>query len=428
MWHFPLAETDAAPYRLHLPGSACGPKFGEIPILTRNGNTPISVEVSPVESARRRTTQTLEEMGLVHDGWFCRRSTRNGTPDMHIITKALRVLIALLALTLFAAACGSDAVDTAVADAADNGESMTDDTMEDDTMEDDTMEDDTMEDDTMEDDTMEDDTMEDDTMEDDTTMADDGTVRIVSLSPTATEMLFAIGAGDLVVAVDDFSNYPPEAPMTDLSGFTPNIEAIASYEPTLVVSQAPIEGLDALGIENIVQFAAVSFDDVYAQMNELGAATGFETEAAEASTVLEAEVSALKGAVTQPEVPLTYYHELDTTLFSVTSDTFIGEVYKTLGLVNIADAHDPDGFSYPQLSEEIILTENPDLIFLADTKWEGQSLETVRERPGWSAMTAVEAGNVFELDDDIASRWGPRILDFMAVVVEAVNKQTVNAG
>jgi len=264
-------------------------------------------------------------------------------------------------------------------------------------------------------------------MEDDA-MADDGTVRVVSLSPTATEMLFAIGAGDLVVAVDDFSNYPPEAPMTDLSGFTPNIEAIASYEPTLVVSQAPIEGLDALGIENIVQFAAVSFDDVYAQMNQLGAATGFETEAAEASTVLEAEVSALKGAVTQPEVPLTYYHELDTTLFSVTSDTFIGEVYKTLGLVNIADAHDPDGFSYPQLSEEIILTENPDLIFLADTKWEGQSLETVRERPGWSAMTAVEAGNVFELDDDIASRWGPRILDFMEVVVEAVNKQAVNAG
>lgn len=246
--------------------------------------------------------------------------------------------------------------------------------------------------------------------------------RIVSLSPTATEMLFAIGAGDQVIAVDAFSYYPEEAPVTDLSGFEPNIEAIAGFEPTLVVSQSPIEGLDAIDIENLVLFAAVSFDDVYSQIEQLGALTGNVGEAAELVLEMQTDIEAVVASLPERETPLTYYHELDNTLYSVTSSTFIGEVYSLLGLVNAADAADPDDefFGYPQLNEEFLVAADPDIIFLADTLCCAQNAETVAGRPGWDQLSAVRAGNIVELDDDTVSRWGPRLVDFIETAGAAV--------
>lgn len=249
-----------------------------------------------------------------------------------------------------------------------------------------------------------------------------GAQRIVSLSPTATEMLFAIGAGDQVFAADEFSNYPPEAPTTaGLSGYQPNIESIAELNPDLVVAQAPIEGLAALGIAEYVQPAAVTFDDIYRQMDELGALTGHIDEAANAGTVLSAEIEAARASVPQTAEPITYFHELGAELYSATSGTFIGEVYNLMGMQNIADAHDPDGWLYPQLTEEIIIDEDPDFIFLADTKCCGESAETVIARPGWDVLTAVQNGNIVELDDDVASRWGPRVIEFVEDIANAIN-------
>ncbi len=248
---------------------------------------------------------------------------------------------------------------------------------------------------------------------------------VVSLSPTATEMLFAIGAGDQVVAVDDQSNYPAEAPTTDLSGFTPNVEAIAAFEPDLVViSFDPgdlVTSLEALGIPTLLQPAAVSLDDAYAQIEQLGAATGNLAEAAALVARIRSEIDEIVASVPERAEPLTYYHELDPTFYSVTSATFIGQVYSLLGLDNIADPADDDGFGYPQLSAEYILDQDPDLIFLADTRCCGQSPETVAERPGWSELTAVKTGAVIPLDDDIASRWGPRVVEFVRTVAEAVS-------
>jgi iron complex transport system substrate-binding protein len=117
---------------------------------------------------------------------------------------------------------------------------------------------------------------------------------------------------------------------------------------------------------------------------------------------------------------LSYYYELDDTYYTVTSGSFIGQVLAPTGLVNIADqAPDPDGFGFPQLSNEYIVDADPDLILLADTKCCGQNGETVTARPGWDSMSAVPAG-VVELDDDVASRWGPRIADLLEEVVAAV--------
>ena len=248
--------------------------------------------------------------------------------------------------------------------------------------------------------------------------------RIVSLSPTATEMLFAIGAGSQVVAVDSNSNYPKEAPRTDLSAYQPNLEAIAGYKPDLVVySDDPGDlkaGLDKLSIPAIQQPAAKTLDDTYAQLDQLGRATGHAAEAGQLATTMRAEIA--KIAAAKPERPLTYYHELDKNLYSATSKTFIGQLYAQLGMENIADAADKDGSGYPQLSAEYVVKADPDLIFLADTKCCGQSARTVAARDGWDGLTAVKTGGVVELDDDVASRWGPRVVDFLKTVAAKVQQ------
>ena len=252
-----------------------------------------------------------------------------------------------------------------------------------------------------------------------------GPERIVSMSATSTEMLFAIGAGDQVVAADQQSNFPPEAPTTDLSAYEPNIEAITTDEPDLVVVSDPGElqdGLEQVGIEVLVAPAATTLEDTYEQLLELGDVTGHAEEAAEVVDEMKAEIEELVADVPERDEPLTYFHELDDTLYSVTSSTFIGELYALAGLENVADPADADGQSggYPQLSAEFLVDADPDLVFLADTKCCQQDLDTFAARPGFAEMTAVTTGQVVLLDDDIASRWGPRVVDLLRTIIEAV--------
>ena len=245
---------------------------------------------------------------------------------------------------------------------------------------------------------------------------------IVSLSPTATEMLFAIGAGDQVVAVDEFSYYPEEAPVTDLSGFTPNLESIGAYAPDLVVVSNDLDGivgaLEAVDIPVLLLPAAVEFADVFDQMRTLGAATGNLGAAAEAAATLEAEIQAAIDDAGSLADGLTVYHELDPTLYSITSDTFIGRVYGAFGLVNIADPADAEGFGYPQLSAEYVIEANPELIFVTDCC--GDTPDTVAQRPGWDNITAVERGAVTVVDSDVSSRWGPRIVQFFRAISDVI--------
>ena len=261
--------------------------------------------------------------------------------------------------------------------------------------------------------------------------ADEPPSKIISLSPTATEMLYAVGAGDQVLAVDDFSNYPQEAAakMQGLSGFEPNVEAIAGLEPDLVITDGTnadlLSQFDTLGVAHWEGPAAVTFDDIYTQIEQLGAATGHVAEAAELVGQMQTDIATVIDGLPDLPAPLTYYHELDPNGFwSVTSDTFIGLVYSQAGLENIADAVG-DGNPYPQLNAEFIVDADPDLIFLACTKYCGETPETVAARHGWSAMKAVTSGNVIPMDDDIASRWGPRIVDYIEQVGAAVEHAAV---
>lgn len=317
-------------------------------------------------------------------------------------------LVLALVLALFAAACGNDDTDTAQSGDRPDADGTT----------------------------QPDDSTEHDgeagtfpvTVEDDNgpVTIDARPERIVSLAGSHTEILFAIDAGDQVVAVDEYSYYPPEAPVTELSGFTPNVEAIAEYDPDLVLmSYDPgdtADALDLLGIPTLFLDAPADFDGVWSQIEVIGAATGNVGPAAELVGSMQSEIDGIVADLPDHAEGLTYFHELDETFFSITSDTFIGQVYGLLGLVSIADAADPDGTTggYPQLSEEFIIETDPDLIFLADADCCGQSPETVAARPGWDSLSAVAGDRVFEVDEDIASRWGPRIVDYLRDVADAV--------
>jgi iron complex transport system substrate-binding protein len=261
-----------------------------------------------------------------------------------------------------------------------------------------------------------------------TVEADNGSVtidelpdEIVSLSATATESLFAIGAGDQVIAVDDQSDFPGDAPMTELSGFEPNVEAIAGYEPDLVIASYDpgglVDGLEKLDIPVLLQDAAPDLDAAYQQIETLGAATGNVEGAETVVDSMETEIAELVSSSSGAE-GATVYHELGPDFFSATSDTFIGSVYELFGLVNIADAAAgaADAGGYPQLSGEYIVSESPDLIVLADTVCCGQTAQKVAKRPGWDQIEAVVNGTIVEADDSIASRWGPRTVEFVELI------------
>ena len=244
--------------------------------------------------------------------------------------------------------------------------------------------------------------------------------RIVSLSPAATEILFAIGAGPQVVAVDDWSTYPPEAPTTNLSGFDPNVEAVSSFEPDLVViafdTNDLVAGLVALDIPVLVSTSPFDISGGYREVAVLGAATGQVTEAREVIETMRAGIDEALAAA--PTVPIRIYHELDQTYFSVSSNSFIGAVYAALGTVNIADPADSDGYGFPQLTEEYIIEADPQLIVITDLT--AYTADDVAARPGWESISAVRDGNILVVNADIASRWGPRLPQFVGAVAEAL--------
>ncbi len=254
--------------------------------------------------------------------------------------------------------------------------------------------------------------------------------RIVSLSPTLTEDLYKIGAGGQVVAVDSDSDYPAGIPKTSLSGLTPNLEAIARYNPSLVVASQDsgglVAGLAKLGIPVLIEPAVPTIAAAYAQIQQVGQATGHAAQAAALVAGMRQQIAADVKQAGAAHQALTYYWELSANPFySATSATFIGQVVGLFGLKNIADkAAKPADAGYPQLSQEYIVTARPQVIFLADNQAAdgGQSPAVVAKRPGWAGIPAVRDHEVIGLNDDVASRWGPRIPQLVAEIAQAVEQ------
>ncbi|HET7572013.1 MAG TPA: ABC transporter substrate-binding protein [Gaiellaceae bacterium] len=250
--------------------------------------------------------------------------------------------------------------------------------------------------------------------------------RIVSLSPTITEDLFAIGAGKQVVAVDDQSDYPKRAPRTALTGLAPNVEAIAAYKPDLVLLSYPgpaVAQMRSLGIRVEIEPAVSNLAEEYEQIRGIARLTGHVAKARTLIHSMQVQLKRTIQSVPKARRHLRVYHELDQTYYSATSDTFIGRIYRLFGFRNIADAADTAHTGYPQLSGEYILQQNPQIVVLADSKCCGQTAKTVAARPGWGTIAAVENRRVIDVDDSVASRWGPRVVQFVKAVAAIAKRK-----
>ncbi|MCD6638463.1 MAG: ABC transporter substrate-binding protein [Nocardioides sp.] len=252
--------------------------------------------------------------------------------------------------------------------------------------------------------------------------------RIVSLSPSATETLFGIGAGDRVVAADSYSTYPPEAPTTDLSGYEPNVEAIIAHEPDLVVAASDsnelVASLAKVGVPVLISDAPADLEDAYERMATLGVATGQVDETAEEVARIRNEIDATIDAAAKQ--PVRVLHELDATHYAASSWSFIGSVYAELGATNIADRADTARSGYPQLTEEAIVKADPQVIVISDSV--DYDAADVAWRPGWQDVAAVRSDAVVALDEDVISRWGTRLPELVALLAGALEGATVPAG
>ena len=252
--------------------------------------------------------------------------------------------------------------------------------------------------------------------------------KIISLSPSATEIFFALGAGSQILAVDSLSNFPTNAPISQISAFEPNVEAVIAKKPDLVLlsveSMKSSQTRDALmkfGIPVLMEKAPLTLKDVYAENTMLARVTdrqaaGLRLNASMAKSIKNIVAKADKSTKVR------IFHELDDTYYSVTSNTFIGKVYKEFGAINIADAASgADSSGYPQLSAEYLVKSDPQVIFLADAQY-GVTSDSVAKRAGWSQISAVKNNKIVELPADIPSRWGPRLVNFYRLIGNSLAK------
>lgn len=239
--------------------------------------------------------------------------------------------------------------------------------------------------------------------------------RIVSLSPTHTETLFALGLGEFVVAVDGRSDFPAEAAAVrrdDLSADDADLSVLLSFDPDVViVGEDPTDAASRIRSEGIVVFEGpppLSLAEAYEQMRGVAAVVGHPESAdaliADMQTSIDRIVSSL------PPGERTYFHEIDPSLFTITPGSFVDSVYGELDLVSIVSAGPAD---VVQVSNEEVFAADPDVLMLADVECCAVTVETVAARPGWSTLSAVRDGAVVELQEYMVQRWGPRIVDLV---------------
>ncbi len=242
---------------------------------------------------------------------------------------------------------------------------------------------------------------------------------IVSLSAGHTEMLYAIGAGDQVIAADGYSDCPAAAAdLPHLDAFSPSVESIVALEPDLVIiffdPGGLVEALESAGVRSLVLEAPDSVDAVFDQMELLGEVTGHPEGASDAVAGMRGRIDAIVNEIADVREGPTFFHEIDNTFFTAGPGSFIADLYATLKARNIAEA---TGEAYPQMSAEAIIAADPQVIILADED-AGESAETVAKRPGWSGIAAVKDGRVHAVDPDVVSRPGPRLVEALGILAE----------
>jgi cobalamin transport system substrate-binding protein len=238
--------------------------------------------------------------------------------------------------------------------------------------------------------------------------------RVLSLSASATQMLYSIGAGKQVIGVDKYSTWPPAAPRTQFTGYESNAEDYLRLHPDLVIfafsEGTLLKQLRLLHIPALVLPPATNFAAMYAQINELGLVTGHAPTARRLDASVSSYLSTTVRKSGEKVKGKSYYLELSPDFYTATSKTFIGAELALFGMRDIADtaAH---GTAYPQVSAEYVLSRDPDYVFLADTVCCHQTPVSFSHRPGFSLLSAVKDHHVFGVNDSVASQWGPHTVE-----------------
>jgi iron complex transport system substrate-binding protein len=248
--------------------------------------------------------------------------------------------------------------------------------------------------------------------------------RIVSLAPSNTEILFAVGAGSQVVGRDEFSDYPAEAASIESIGGSfgeYNLEAIVALKPDLVLGaeiNTPelIKQLEDLGLTVYYLQNPTTLEEMYTNLETVGGLTGHD--ATELVDSLKARVAAVDEKIAPLSSRIPVFYEIDATdptkPWTYGPGTFGDLLIDRAGGINVASiATDP----YPQFSLEQIVSANPSIIILGDASW-GVTPESVAARPGWETIEAVKSNSIFPIDDNLISRPGPRLVDGLEQLVK----------
>jgi len=236
--------------------------------------------------------------------------------------------------------------------------------------------------------------------------------RIISFAPGTTEILYAIGAGAQVIAVDEWANYPPEIEgLERVKYIDPDPEHVLSLNPDLLImataQQPQVAPFRDLGLNVMFTIEPESIEGVLEQILFLGLVTGHTEEAEALVAEMRARIAAVEEAVAEVEEGPRVFYELSSDLYTAAPDTFIGGALTLLKAQNVAAGAET---AFPQLTAEALIEANPEVVLLSDAAW-GESLETVSARPGWDAIDAVINQRVHGVDPDTGSRPGPRIVD-----------------
>jgi iron complex transport system substrate-binding protein len=258
--------------------------------------------------------------------------------------------------------------------------------------------------------------------------------RVVSLAPSNTEILFAVGAGDQVVGRDSFSDYPAEtSSVQDIGGFNGkyNTEAILALKPDLVLAgeinpQDLVASLEKLGLTVYYLKNPASLEDMYANVETVGDLTGHSTQAKTLVDSLKQRVAAVDEKIMPLSSRMPVYYELDATdptkPYTAGKGTFVDLLLARAGAYNIGDSLPTQ---WAQISLEEVVKSNPYAIILGDSAY-GVTPESVKGRPGWSGISAVQENRIYPFDDNLISRPGPRLVDGLEALAKLLRPALFN--
>jgi iron complex transport system substrate-binding protein len=249
--------------------------------------------------------------------------------------------------------------------------------------------------------------------------------RVVSLSPAATETLFAIGAGDKVVGVTTLADYPPEVKkLPQVGGYITeslNIERIVNLKPDLVISAGSLQlgivnQLDKLGIV-VMAIEPNSMTEIMASIRRLGKAVGCEADAERLATDLEKQILSLKQRLEGVDRPRVYYEVSDKPLMAAGPNSFLGQLIEMAGGHNIFSDIDK---AYPFVNSEQLVRRNPQIILVPNRP---EAVHNLLQRDGWQLVDAVKQRRVIPVDEDRVSRSGPRIVEGLEIIAKSIHPE-----